>query len=266
MTVAMATAGIAIWCLVALAVVIALAGAWVMTHPDSITKGQDAAGKGMLAGCFGFMLFVVVAILGIVAAVLAVRGRAELGWPTLVVAWLPIFGLTVAILTGYIVSQVARAKDEEAREAEIRKIPVFLLVDADDYKGLSPMFNALQGHYPHVQQQLFKSPVALHWQQHWLPRAKIIAIQADRMVEGKDISAETAELIEDINFMNPGVDVLLHAADPRDAEPFLAELKHAKVIQSGEGWIEQRWLPAALEILAKYPELKEKQKDQMDYI
>src|SRR5688500_16095078 len=105
---------IAIWILVGLAVVISLAATWVMLHPESIAKGQDAAGKGMLAGCFGFLLFVVVAVLGIASAVLAVRSRASLGWPTLVIAWLPLFGLTAVLLIGFIATQVSRAREEEA--------------------------------------------------------------------------------------------------------------------------------------------------------
>jgi hypothetical protein len=260
----MTPAGVSIWCLVALAVAIALAGVWVFNHPEIVAKGQDAAGKGMLTGCLGFLLLCITAVLGIVAAVIAVVKRAELGWGTEAIAWLPLFGLAAAGLTIQVLVKVNQVRQEEAHQAKLARIPVFLLVEADD-NHLQPMYHALRRHYEHVQMQQFYSPVALHWQQHWLPRAKLIAIQADATVAGKDARPETAELVEDILYMHPAANVIFHAADPKDAEGYAAKLKHARVVSTSEpDWIETRWLPVALEMLAPYPELKQKQPDELD--
>jgi hypothetical protein len=220
----------------------------------------------MLAGCFGILLLSVTAVLGIIAAVVAVVRRAELGWATEVIAWLPVFGLVIAGLVIYVLTKLGQARHEEARQAKLAKIPVFLLVEADD-KHLQPMYHALHRPYKHVQMQQFYSPVALHWQQHWLPRARLIAIQADATVEGKDLRSETMELVDDIVYMNPAVHVIFHAADPADAEVYAAKLKYAHVVKvEGADWITTRWLPVALEILAQYPQLKEKQVDELDVI
>jgi hypothetical protein len=250
-----------IW-LLALAGLAAIATAfWGMSHPEIIAKGQDPAGKGMATGCFGLMFFLLVTVLGVVDVVFAWGFGGDASWLTRLVSTLPLLAVAIVVIVSLVQWQVQAARSERAEWEEKLKIPVLVIVELDDAR-LSRMFEALQSAFPQVQQQLFPAPSALEDQfNEWLPRAKLICIQADLVPPpGKaEFWGDSKMLAEALTrYRPPACPILLHATDAAAMDSIAGTIRgagwdvHTLVVGGDDAqWIHAVWLPKAVQLVSR---------------
>ena len=89
--------------------ILALAG-FILWNPGVLTKGQDAAGKGMFMGCAVAMLGGGALIVSVFNAILTAASDTPLDTATRIAGFGPLAGLLLAGLTAYIVTQIRRGK------------------------------------------------------------------------------------------------------------------------------------------------------------
>jgi hypothetical protein len=218
-----------------------------VSQRERLTRGQDAAGKGMYPGCLMIVLAVPALGLAVAAAAVAAGRWSRLGWPTRVVALLPlaIFALVTAVSVG-VEATIRRRSAAAAYAAEIAE-PAGLVVDVDDARFLA-LYNALRPFIGDVELSC-RPPLALYWQQReWLPRARVLFVNGDDLAapEGKD-------LLHDLCKWKPQCPIVLHyeRSDAVAAPLRKAGWEVTPVEQAGADWVENRWLPVARELMER---------------
>lgn len=247
------TATILIVHAIAFALLVALAW-WVMTHPEIVARGQDAAGKGMLTGCLGILIFAVAGAIGLSAAIITAVQWDSIAVLSRVAGLSPITLVVGTLLVGYLGMQVSRRRELDRRHREAMAIPAALIVDDDDAVE-SALYNAISPCFPGFEITL-RSPGALYWQQQeWYPRLRLLMLGSDSLkISQGDLGEVIQEWVQSLCRRSEAFPVLLHARDITLAGDLAARLRAAGwtvevIAAEGDDWVRTKWLPIAQQIL-----------------
>lgn len=254
----LATSAAPVWVLTCLAFVLLVLAAMVVKDPTLVSKGQDAAGKGMAVGCTMLLLVSATTVTGIIATVLAWHG--ELPVITRIAAMAPLAVVVIVLGTTFVVAQLESARREQAAHAARMAIPIFLLVDSAD-EGLTAMYDALRSRYPLTEMQL-RPPAALHWQlgEH-VPRARIICLNADlpSQPDAIGLTNDSRMAVDDLASCRPVCPILLFSSEPESARPMAQRLIdqgwNVRLIpRTGADWYKTEFLMSAVDLLGSFTE------------
>ncbi len=248
-----------IWVVTVAGLAAIAAAFWGASHPEIIAKGQDPAGKGMATGCFFILFMLMGGVVGVVNVILAWHFGGGASLLTRLGAALPLIALVVITVVSLVQWQVQAVRSDRREWEEKLKIPVLVIVELDDRRR-TRMFEALRSRFPTVQQQLFPAPSTLEDQfNEWLPRTKLICMQADLAPppEKAEFWGDSRMLTEALTHYRPPVcPVLLHATDAAACDAIAATIRAAgwdvHTVSAGGGdddaWIRETWLPKAVEL------------------
>jgi len=229
---------------------------WVMKNPHIIAKGQDAAGRGMMTGMVGCVIFFAALIVAISAAAIDINNWSRLHWVNRVLGLLPLGFIVLGAAVVKIQSVIQRERRAARDYAEAMAIPAALIVDVVDARE-SQMYNAIKPRFPTLEITM-RQPGALFWQQaEWFPRVKLFMMNADAMAvtEGDD-GKFARDLLAAFCKIKPTCPIVLHASYAAAAEAVGGALKTAGwrvevVMIDGDDWVTTRWVDVASGMLAQ---------------
>lgn len=224
----------------------------VVAFADVLTRGQDAAGKGMMVGCYGVVLFGVAAILGFLAIIFALRCWSEITIPTRIVACLPLLICLCIAGTMFVTEQLRKARAAQRDFEERMQTPVYCGI-VDDDTLCWQMYNAMQTHDEVTQTQLYAYPIALSDQRHeWFPRSRLIILGTDvqppKTERGFD-SGNSELILNELLNTQPVCPVLIFGKDAKKVRDFAEKLFargwSVKEVSSADAdWLQTSFMPA----------------------
>jgi hypothetical protein len=246
---------ILIWILIVVAVAAWVTAFWAATHPEIVGRGQDAAGKGMAAGCLGILFGFLGTVCAVIAGVLGYVWWENLDGVTRVSSFVPATVIAIGAMVTWGMAKNAKARRGiQTRKQERQSEAVVNLVHAEP--ELSRIFQALQKVQPTRWQQLWQSPEHFRWQfTNYVYRAALNSIHITPEI-AKDPELEIVlGMFEREEAVGA---ILLYGPDESAIAPIVSRLRKTKwpvgsVIISGEDWIERQWLPRALEMAGPDP-------------
>lgn len=99
-----------IWTLAFVALAALAMAGLVIWKPGVFTKGQDAAGKGMMTGCAVAALGAFALVISVINAILTAASAAPLDTATRVAGFGPLLGLLLAGLAAFLAVQLRRGR------------------------------------------------------------------------------------------------------------------------------------------------------------
>jgi hypothetical protein len=222
----------------------------VAAFPRAFTRGQDAAGRAMAAGCLGILLWGVCAAVGVFSAAAAFLGGPAYSVPTRLAGWAPL-AAAAAVAGGLAVSiRVDRLRHRRRRRAERLAIPEYVVV-TDSADEVMPLYHAVRTLDEVTETNVFEHPQALRWQfDDHLPRARVLAIKAWTTPRpGETDAADTSLLLaRDLAEVPPTCPILLFGPDEAALDELERILSPAwrvtRLKTTGHDWMYTQWVPA----------------------